>query len=179
MLCNCVLHDDKCQTRAAFFGITVLREMRWSKIHPFCLVWMVRGTWLHFWISHHQLLNQLRDCAPHDEKCYTEEAHPLPTLIHCNQIVVCRDIIDSWLWTKYLIRGHLRGRYSYSCLHMVALIVSSMSQDGLDCTSNQMVNFIFWLKLLALKGALHQYVREFPAQGAAVASEKNDKGSMI
>ena len=89
-----------------------------------------------------------------------------------DQIVVCRDIIDSWLWTKSLIRGQLRGRYSYSCLQMVALIVSSMSQVGWDCTSNQVVNSIFWLKLLALKGALHQYVREFPAQGAAVASEK-------
>ena len=45
---------------------------------------MERGTWLNIWISHHQLVNQLRDCALHDEKRYTEEAHPLPTLIHCS-----------------------------------------------------------------------------------------------
>ena len=52
--------------------------------------------------------------------------------------------------------------------------MSSMSQVGWDCTSNQVVNYIVWITLLALKGTLHQFVR----QGAAVASEKNDKESM-
>ena len=64
------------------FRVTVLSEVRWSKIHYFCLVWMERDTWLIFWISHHQIVNQLRDYAlVHDDKCYTEEAHPLFTLI--------------------------------------------------------------------------------------------------
>ena len=42
---------------------------------------MKLGTWLNICISHHQLLNQLRYYVIHDEKYYTEEAHPLRTLI--------------------------------------------------------------------------------------------------
>ena len=54
----------------------------------------------------------------------------------------------------------------------------SMSQVGWDCTSNQAENYIVWITLLALKGTLRQFVREFPAQGAAVTSKKYDKESM-
>ena len=81
MLCKCALHDEKFQTGIAFFEVTVLSDVRWSKMYLCCLVWMERGTWSNYLISDHQLVNQLRDCALHDEKCYTEEAHPLPTLI--------------------------------------------------------------------------------------------------
>ena len=33
MLCKCALHDEKCQTGVTFFGVTVLSDMRGSKIH--------------------------------------------------------------------------------------------------------------------------------------------------